>query len=227
VEDQVLSFDGIGFDSGSEHVSSIFDASFCLAPGDVLLVRLASDRDLPPVVDMALGLLEPSCGTVRFMGRKWSEMDAFEAAARRGQVGSVFERPAWISSLNVSENVMLRERHHTRRHDAEIVREAEGLAALAGLGELSALRPDAMQHRQRRVYEWVRACMGAPKLLLLACPERGAPTAALTRLVDLVKQAASRGAAVVWLTDEAAVWTHKGLDGAKRSAIEQDRWISL
>jgi phospholipid/cholesterol/gamma-HCH transport system ATP-binding protein len=225
--DEVLAFDAVRFDTGSDHVSSVADVSFDLVPGEVLLVKLDDEKEPAPILDMALGLLPPNAGHIRFMGKVWPELGAFEAAACRGQIGAVFETSSWLSSLSVAENVMLRLRHHTLRSDGSIREQAETLAQLGGLSSLSDLRPDRLRRRHLRVHEWVRACMGDPKLLLMACPERDAASDALTHLIDLVERAASRGTAVMWLTTSDAVWSHERLCGARRCSIEQERWISL
>ncbi len=225
--DDVLRFDGVCYRADSEHCSSLEGAEFTLAAGETLLVRVDGDNEHAPVLDLALGLLQPRSGTVQFMGKAWTDMDAFEEASSRGRIGCVFETPGWISSLSVLQNVVLRERHHSKRDEADILREAEELAALAGLTMLSDQRPEMVRRRQLRVCEWVRACMGDPSLIVMVSPERDAASCALTQLIDLMERAASRGSAVLWLTADKEVWEHGRLCSVRRCAIEQERWKSL
>ncbi len=227
MSDEILTFEAVHYSAASEHVSSLKDVNFGLVGGETLLVRIDGDSEHAPVLDLALGLVSPPSGRVRFMGKSWPEMDAFEAAANRGRIGCVFETSGWISSLSVIENVMLRERHHGKRAEADIRREAEELAALAGLALLSNQRPDMVRQRQLRVCEWVRACMGDPALIIMVSPERDAASQALSHLLDLMERATARGAAVLWLTADEAIWDHGRLRRVRRCAIENERWNSL
>jgi ABC-type lipoprotein export system ATPase subunit len=137
-------------------------------------------------------------------------MDAFEEAAARGRMGCVFETPGWISSLTVIENIMLRERHHTQREDDEIRAEALGLAERVGVEDCYdiGLRPDKARARRLRVYEWVRACMGKPAVILMAFPERGAPSRYREPLLALLEYMAGQGSAIMLLTDAGNVLNH-------------------
>jgi hypothetical protein len=53
----------------------------------------------------------PARGTVRFLGRAWSEIRSDQANALRGRIGHVLRRNAWIPHLNL----LLPQLHHTRR----------------------------------------------------------------------------------------------------------------
>jgi ABC-type ATPase involved in cell division len=225
--DTILQFDNVGYRTDSDLDSSLSDVSFSLPKGEILLVRVDADDEHAPVLDLALGLLRPDEGTVSFAGKDWQSMDPFEEAAERGRIGCVFESSGWLSSLSVEQNVLLRVRHHSHRSETSIREEAEALAQIVGLQRLSALRPDHASRRQLRLHEWVRACMGEPELLILAFPERDAPSYALPRLFDLVEHVLSTGTAVLWMTDSEKVWSHERLCSASRSSIENEKWISL
>ncbi len=222
----VLQFDDVKSSSDSEHVGSIEAVSCQLAAGEVLLVKVDSDSEQAPIIDLALGLIEPDGGRVLFNGKSWTEMDAFESSANRGRIGSVFEKGGWISSLTVSQNVLLRVRHHTHLNEKLILDEAEALSKDAGLPGLSNNRPEMVRDRHLRIYEWVRACVGEPDLILLSFPERGAPSYSLPRLLDMVERVAERGAAVLWMTDSDLVCNSDQLQNAKHSVIEKERWCS-
>lgn len=206
------------------HFAAIRNMTFCVNATEMLLVHLESEGEHPPIVDLALGLRLPGHGTTRFDGRTWKEMGPFEAASNRGRIGCVFQNPGWISSLTVAENVMLRERHHGRRRNDEIRAEADALAVKLGAEPLPDKRPHRVRKRMLRLYEWVRACLGHPALLVLECPEDGVGDDALDAFVDVVNAAAVGGAAVVWLTDSETVWRHQCLKHAARAVIEQEQW---
>ena len=227
MSEDVLRFDRVCYSADSERCSSLEDAEFSLAAGETLLVRVDADSEHAPVLDLALGLRSPRSGSVQFMEEDWTAMDAFEEARNRGRIGCVFETSGWVSSLSVIQNIVLRERHHSKRNEIEIVREAEELASLAGLTGLSNQRPEMVRRRELRVCEWVRACMGDPALIVMVSPERDAASYALAHLIDLVERVTSRGSAVLWLTADTEVWEHGRLCKVRRGAIEQERWKSL
>jgi phospholipid/cholesterol/gamma-HCH transport system ATP-binding protein len=227
MSESVLTFDSVCFETASDHFASVRGCSFSLAPSDIMLLRIDEDNEHAPLLDMATGLLPPKSGSILFKGTSWTEMGPFEEACNRGEIGCVFETAGWVSSLSIADNIYLRERHHSSRPDSEIHAEADGLAAMIGLEIIPGLRPDSVRRRQLRKYEWIRACMGPPALLLLSFPERESASYALEHLLDLVERAAASGAAVLWMTDDNTVLDHERLRSAMKCAIEKEQWISL
>lgn len=208
-----MEFESVCCTATSEQMSTVSNLSFRLKPSEILMLRSDTDSEHTPIADLGLGLVSPNCGVVRFMGESWSDMDAFDEAASRGRIGCLFEKPSWISNLSVIENIKLRERHHTHRDENSIEEEAFKLVAEAGISDYEDiyLRPDAVRHRRLRQYEWVRAAMGKPVVMLMAYPERGAPSNALDSLIVLVKHVAASGTAVVWMTDRDDILNHSDL----------------
>jgi ABC-type transporter Mla maintaining outer membrane lipid asymmetry ATPase subunit MlaF len=199
----VLEYRGVHYSAVAAHITPVVGATFMLRSGELMAVRMDSEVEHAPILDLCLGLAEPQSGAILVAGTGWRDMDAFEEAAARGRMGCVFETPGWISSLTVLENIMLRERHHTQREDTEIRDEVFALAERMGIEDTSdiELRPDKGRSRRLRVYEWVRACMGEPAAILMAFPERGMPSRYREKGLALLEYMASRGAAVFMMTD--------------------------
>jgi phospholipid/cholesterol/gamma-HCH transport system ATP-binding protein len=161
---------------------------------------------LPPLCDLAAGILAPAQGTVRFMGEEWCAAGPFKQSALRGRIGRVFGGHAWISNLSVAENVLLPQRHHTRRQESALVEEANGLARAFGLEEMPAVRPEDVRPRDLMRWQWVRAFMGDPRLLLLEEPEAGVWEEHRLLLREGTRRQAQNGCAVLWVTREDAAW---------------------
>ena len=157
-----------------------------LNAADLMLVRVEEGLTRLPFVDVAQGLVEPESGRVMFLGEDWCAMPAGRSAERRGKIGRVFESHAWISNLDVDENVTLAQRHHTLRPEGEIAAEADALAAQFGLRELPHVRPAVVRRADLRRAEWVRAFLGEPRLIILENPTRDVPADALTGLAGAV-----------------------------------------
>jgi phospholipid/cholesterol/gamma-HCH transport system ATP-binding protein len=155
-----------------------------------------------PFADLAEGLICPEEGHVLFQGDAWTTMLPEQVLQRRAQIGRVFDGHGWISNLNVNENVTLSQRHHTRRPATEILTEAEALARAFGLSELPKIRPALVSHQDLRRFEWIRAFIGQPLLVLLERPMQGVPLEHLPRLLGAVREACAHKAAVLWLTDK-------------------------
>jgi phospholipid/cholesterol/gamma-HCH transport system ATP-binding protein len=179
--------------------------SFSLNGADLMLVRIEEGLTHLPFADVAQGLVEPDAGRVAFLGEDWRTMPPNRSAECRGQIGRVFETHAWISNLDVDENVMLAQRSHTMRPESEIAAEAGAFAGQFGLGELPRGRPAVVRRSDLRRAGWVRAFIGEPRLIILENPMKDALMDALPGLIGAVKAARGRGAAVIWMSDDARV----------------------
>ena len=218
----VLEFERVTIPASAAYDAPMREVSFRLEEGGLMLVRVDEASDHLPLADAAQGLIAPVSGAVRFLGEEWWKMGARREAMMRGKTRRIFETEGWISNLDVMENLVLAEYHHTHRPMDELVAEAEALARGFGLAEVPAGRHVRLHGAVLRKLDWVRAFMGRPELILLDRAALGIsrPDAAL--LIGAVKTALSRGAAVVWITLEPCVWSHPDLAGAHRMAMRGD-----
>jgi phospholipid/cholesterol/gamma-HCH transport system ATP-binding protein len=182
-----------------------------LREADLLVVHVQPRvEELPPLCDLAAGLLTPPRGVVRFMGCDWRDAGAYRQAAMRGLTGRVFGGQAWVSNLSVSENVLLPRRHHTRRPERDLLDDAAALGREFGLRELPSDRPETVRPHDLIRWQWVRAFLGAPKLLLLEEPERDAWNEHRPLLRERTCRRAAEGAAVIWVTRDGDAWRGGG-----------------
>ena len=223
----ILRLETLDYQAPSESYASFSGASLALHPGGLAAVHIDHDSEHVPIADLVTGLLTPTSGRVLLEGRDWQAMNPFEQAAARGRIGCVLEQPSWVASLSVRQNVMLRERHHTRRSDAEIADEADELSRLAGLKTVPTLRPDRVRSRELRIFEWVRAFMGRPALVVLVFPAREAFSGAVATCMQLVERARSAGTAVLWVSDRDDSWQQPLMEGADHFQIKDERWTPL
>lgn len=182
-----------------------------LRPGDILVVHVpVREENLPPLCDLASGIQAVTRGSVRFMGDDWSDTGAFRQGAMRGRIGRVFQGSAWVSNLSMAENVLLPQRHHTGRSDQALLDEAGGLARTFDLPELPAARPEALRPHDLIRWQWVRAFLGNPRLLLFDEPGAMAWEEHLPALRQRTLRQADEGGAVLWVTHEEDVWREAG-----------------
>lgn len=201
----VLAFDGVQCVSASG--AGLTVERLVLQQSRVMVVHAPPrDENLPPVCDLAAGLVAPARGVVRFMGEDWRDVGTYRQSVMRGCIGRVFGGLAWVSNLSVAENVLLPQRHHTNRSEEDILREASRLARETGLGSLPADRPENLRPHDLARWQWVRAMLGNPRLLLLEEPEAASWEEHRPLLRERVLRLAEGGGAVLWVTREPDAW---------------------
>jgi phospholipid/cholesterol/gamma-HCH transport system ATP-binding protein len=214
----ILKFDDVTIQS-SHYETELWNVSFELNRGDLLLVRIERENERLPLADAATGLVPPSQGSVLFLGEDWRAMSADRAAAHRGRVGRLFEDEGWVSDLEVDQNIMLAQRHHTRRSEEEIAEEALQFARIFGLPGLPRGRPVSVRRWDLRKAACMRAFLGQPILIILEQPVRGVYADLMAPLVNSVQSARSRGAAVLWTVTDPQIWNLPGIHPTTRARM--------
>ena len=90
-----------------------------------------------------MGLEEPEAGEITFRGRHWEEMSVPELEENRAAIGRVSSGSAWLSNLDLDENILLPASYHHRRSLKASRARAEKLAETFGLNGLPQRRPEA------------------------------------------------------------------------------------
>ena len=222
-----IQFEAVTLQATDRYDQEVGGIDVLLRAGECLLIEVEEERGCPPFADTAEGLLAPAAGRVRMDGRDWLSLSPDESAAYRSAIGRVFEEQAWVSNLDVDENVTLAQRHHTGRSEQEIRDEALHWAARFGWDTLPAIRPAWAPRHELVIAQWVRALLGAPRLMILERPTRDAVDEECGRLVEAVQERRAEGAAVIWLTSDARLVNNQSLDPRFRAKILGDRWEIL
>ena len=170
--------------------------SFALRPGEVGLVSLPDEVFGLPIADAACGLVSPASGEVHFRGSDWARMGASEESRQRGAIGRVFEGRAWMSNLDLDENIVLASVHQGRSR-VECLREAAELAAKLGLAAIPAKRPSWITPRESLLAQWTRALLGGKPLLVLELPTRAIDAREAARCAAVLAERLKAGAAAL------------------------------
>lgn len=226
-ETPILEFESVSAAAGAEHEPGLSGVSLALRRGERLLVLL--DPFFRPGLfgDLASGLVEPDAGRVLFDGHDWARVGPARAAAARARIGRVYERPLWVSNLDVDENITLVQRHFTERPEPEIDAEAVALIRAFGLEDLPRLRPARVPPRDLRLADWARALLGRRDLLILERPLRDAPPDRTPALVRAARAASDRGTAVIWLQDAGDRPIVGEFEPARVLEVTGDRWAPV
>ena len=222
----ILTFERVTIESGPLYDSGIWDVSLTLNPGDLILLRLEKEHLRLPLADAASGLADPAEGRILFAGKSWTELSAGDSARQRASIGRVFEDGGWISSMDVDENILLGQRHHSGRPDKQIMDEAAHLARLFGLPGLPRGSPARTRRRDLSIAACVRAFLGEPILLLLENPTADVYSELMPGLMRAIRVARDRGAAVLWLTADSRTWTDSGIRPTRRCMMSGSQLLT-
>ena len=198
-EDAVLTTDPFGRSASDELNIEVFG-------GDLFLIRLARSEQASTFADACAGLIQPLRGAVYFLGRNWLELPPDLANALRGRIGSVFTAGNWINHLSLMENILLPQLYHTHRTVGRIRDEAGELADRFGLPGVPLGLPGDFAPGDLQRAACVRAFLGRPSLVLLQEPTIDIGSEIVSPLIQAIRNARDRGAAVIWLTRESVIW---------------------
>jgi phospholipid/cholesterol/gamma-HCH transport system ATP-binding protein len=202
---------------------SLAGGPLSLAQGTFEMMDAGDPEQAAAFSDLCSGLIEPTAGAVRFLGHDWRALPHDYANALRGRIGRVFADDAWVPHLSLIENILLQQRHHTRRAETEMLAEASALARAFGLPGIPVSRPEEATAFDRARTALVRAFVGDPMLILLEHPLRGRYVDLLEPLVNVIGRARRRGAAVLWLTLTPATWAMRNLPTTGRLRLSEAR----
>lgn len=219
----VLEFLKVTIHSRTEEMCGISEATFSIRKGGICVILLEEGREQTPFAAAAEGLMDIHSGRILFEGTCWEDMHAYGQCDRRGRIRRVFDHFGWVSNLDVKENLCLSECHHAGRGRDDVLAEAAQWCARFGVGRIPDGRPARVHPMTLRKLEWVRAFLGKPSLLILERPLARAAKGDGPLLVKAVCEAAEKGVAVMWLTDEDLVWNCGSFSAPTRYCLEGER----
>jgi oligopeptide/dipeptide ABC transporter ATP-binding protein len=179
------------FSARGGNVHAVSDVSLTLLQGETLGVVGESGSGKSTLGRCILRLIEPSAGSVRFMGQELTALGARELRAVRRQLQIVFQDP--YSSLNprmtvrdtVGEPLRV---HHLARGAAQETERVAALLAQVGL------RPDFMRRYphelsggQRQRVGIARALAVEPKLIICDEPVSALDVSVQAQIINLLK----------------------------------------
>jgi len=164
-------------------VRALVDVDLCVGPGEVVGLLGANGAGKPTLVSIVAGLLKPDSGRV----------------TATGSIGLAPQELGIYPTLTVRQNLQF---------FAELVgfrpaaarREADAIADLLSLTDKVDAVAETLSGGQKRRLHAGMALVGTPELLLLDEPTVGADVETRSRLLDVVRERAAQGAAVVYST---------------------------
>ena len=171
----------IGFDEGD----ILRGVSFRVEPREtkILLGETGTGKTL--TLKLAAGLLTPSAGTVRVLGKEVSDMSEKELLDFRRRVGFVFQEGALFDSMTVADNVAYRLREDGVSEEEIEPRVLEVLRFVELEHTLEQL-PSELSGGMRRRVSIARALINRPPIVLYDSPTAGLDPVTSQTIISLI-----------------------------------------
>jgi putative ABC transport system ATP-binding protein len=185
------------FHAGDDETLALQGVSLELAPGEVVAVTGPSGSGKSTLLSCLAGLDEPDGGMVRVGGERLSRRPEEERAGIRARrIGMLFQQANLVGHLSVDANIALAqglagEVDAQRRHE---VLERCGIASRA------AARPSQLSGGELARAGLAVALANAPSVILADEPTGELDDATGARVLDLLRERAAAGAAVLIVT---------------------------
>ncbi|NUP60902.1 MAG: ABC transporter ATP-binding protein [Nonomuraea sp.] len=181
----------IVFDQVSKHygdVLAVDGLSLAIEPGKTVALLGPNGAGKSTSINMLLGLLRPSHGTITIHGRTPDQ------AVRAGELGAMLQNGALIPELSVKELVDL-----VRRLYPDPL-ELDEILKLADLSDLVKRRANKLSGGQSQRVRFALAIAGAPKILLLDEPTAAMDVESRLRFWASMHDYAAGGRTVLFAT---------------------------
>ena len=172
-------------------VNALDGFSLRVAPGEIVGLVGHNGAGKTTFVEIASGLIRQDSGVVSINGKSPSQS--------RGQVGVTPQHIGLYPSITVREHLQLFGRLAGLRREA-LTSAIDELAVALRLTEIIDRRTGVLSGGQQRRTQAATALIHRPSVLLLDEPTAGADLETRQAMLDVVKQRAGEGAAVVYTT---------------------------
>ena len=160
-----------------------------LGNGDSLLVLGESGVGKTTLIHILAGLLNPESGSVEMNGVKFQDLSLRELDQFRGnQIGMVFQRPYFVRSLSIFDNLALSLHLSKKKHDKDHI---ERLLNQVGLSNKSHKKPDYLSQGEQQRAAIALAVVKKPGLILADEPTSSLDDKNCQKIVNTIKSQSS------------------------------------
>ena len=190
-------------DSAREgYIVAVAETDLCLSSGTVTAVMGRSGSGKSTLLHILGGLLPPVTGKV-FVGTDlYALPEDARAELRSSSLGIVPQQLMSLRALTVRENVLLSALLYGREQGVSA--HADALMERLGIAHLAQVYPSELSGGELRRMMIARALAGTPQILLLDEPTGDLDAENTRRVLDLVRETADAGTAVLLVTHERA-----------------------
>lgn len=171
------------------------------ADREALLILGQSGKGKTTLLHLMALLLRPENGEIIINGKDIAPLSAAEAAGvRANQIGIVYQRPHFVSSLSVMGNVLLPNYLAQKVQDKNHVRQ---LAEQLGFAEHLSKKTNQLSQGEQQRVSIARALMNNPAVILADEPTSNLDDANCQKVIELLKnQSEQIGASLIVVTHD-------------------------
>jgi putative ABC transport system ATP-binding protein len=191
------------YHAGDDETLALQGVSLEVQRGEVVAVTGPSGSGKSTLMNVLAGLDEPDGGVVRLDGERLSRRSEEERARLRGRLlGVLYQQVNLVEHLSVEDNVALAQRLGARGGDAAWRRE---ILERCGISGRAHDRPSRLSGGELARAGVAVALANDPAVVLADEPTGELDEVTATRVLDLLRERAAAGAAVVLVTHAPAV----------------------
>ncbi len=171
--------------------------------GEIMVIMGGSGSGKSTFLNHLLGLLRPTSGSVRVLGRDINAIGPMDLLEVRRKIGVAFQGGALFSSLSVVENIMLPLREHTRLDEQTMRIMARLKLEVVDLAAAEERMPAELSGGMIKRAALARAIAMDPKVLFCDEPSAGLDPVVASAIDDLILRLRSAlGMTIVVVTHE-------------------------
>lgn len=176
-----------------------------LKNGENLLILGSSGIGKSTLLHNLAGILTPQSGSIKIFGNDISKFSEIEIDKFRGEnIGIIFQRPHFVNSLTVKENLQLA-KYLGKNLEGDI---KETLSSLKILDKIDKKPNDLSQGEKQRVSIAI-AIINSPKLILADEPTSSLDDSNCNNVVNILKeQASKKNAQLIVITHDSRLKKH-------------------
>jgi phospholipid/cholesterol/gamma-HCH transport system ATP-binding protein len=188
----------------SFHGEKILDSvSLSVHAGESIAIIGPSGKGKTVLLKVIAGLISPTSGEVRILGKSWSKMPPIEKRNVLAKMGMLFQKNALFDSLTVGENIAFPMRENTRLSEEEIQQIVVRFLEAVGIPHARDLFPDEISGGMQKRLGIARALALDPEIIFYDDPTAGLDPITSRKIIDLILDLkAKRGATILAITND-------------------------
>jgi putative ABC transport system ATP-binding protein len=189
---------------GKKAVQALAPLSLAIDEGDFLVITGPSGSGKSTLLNLLSGFDRASTGKVFFRNSALGEMaDGPAADLRNRSFGFIYQTPHLLHDKTVLENVALPFHYGSWLDKREVKGRCTELLEYVGLADLASRYPGTLSGGEMQRVVFARALAREPQIIFADEPTGSLDSDNAEKIINMLKQQAARGCAVIMVTHDA------------------------